>query len=384
MASTKRDYYEVLGLSREASETDIKKAYRRLAREHHPDANPEDPSAEERFKELTEAYEVLSDPRARQAYDTYGHQVPRAGAGTGPAGPGGDPFGGFQDIFEAFFGDRMGDSPFGSFFGGASGRAPARGGDAEVDVEITLREAAFETEREVRVQIVKECSVCDGIGGTQTRGCGTCGGAGAVRTVRNSLLGQMVSTQVCPTCGGRGRIIEVVCDNCRGSGRVAEVQTRSIRIPAGIESGMSIRVPGAGHAGERGAPAGDLYVKVSVGEDPELMRDEDDLIHRMRVNFVEAALGTEAEVPTLEGKTTMRVEPGTQPGTTLTLRGEGMPRLRRRGRGDLKVVVDVMVPTRITGEQRELLERFEAASGEETYRNGGGESFFDRLRSVFR
>ena len=381
MASTKRDYYEVLGLSREASQTEVKKAYRRLARDHHPDANPGDTGAEERFKELTEAYEVLSSPQARRAYDTYGHQVPRSG--TGATGTGGDPFGGFQDIFEAFFGDQFGESPFGSFFGSGT-RAPARGNDAEVEVQVTLREAAFEVEREVKVQIVKGCSVCDGVGGTKTSQCGTCGGAGAVRTVRQSLLGQMVSTQGCPTCGGRGRIIEVVCDNCRGSGRVSEVETRRIRIPAGIEDGMGIKVSGAGHTGERGAPAGDLYVRVKVEEDPELMRDGDDLIHRMRVNFVEAALGTEAEVPTLEGTTALKVEPGTQPGTTLTLRGEGMPRVRRRGRGDLKVVVDVMVPTRLNAEQRELLQRFEATSGEETYGNGGGESFFDRLRSVFR
>jgi molecular chaperone DnaJ len=381
LASTKRDYYEVLGLSREASETEIKKAYRRLARDHHPDANPGDTGAEERFKELTEAYEVLSNPQARRAYDTYGHQVPRSGAGT--AGTGGDPFGGFQDIFEAFFGDQFGESPFGSFFGSGT-RAPARGNDAEVEVQVTLREAAFEAEREVKVQIVKGCSVCDGVGGTKTSQCSTCGGAGAVRTVRQSLLGQMVSTQGCPNCGGRGRIIEAVCDNCRGSGRVSEVETRRIRIPAGIENGMGIKVSGAGHAGERGAPSGDLYVRVKVEEDPELMRDGDDLIHRMRVNFVEAALGTEAEVPTLEGTIAIRVAPGTQPGTTLTLRGEGMPRLRRRGRGDIKVVVDVMVPTQLNAEQRELLQRFEATSGEETYGNGGGESFFDRLRSVFR
>jgi molecular chaperone DnaJ len=381
LASTKRDYYEVLGLSREASETEIKKAYRRLVRDHHPDANPNDPDAEERFKELTEAYEVLSNPQARRAYDTYGHQVPqvpRSGAGTG-----GDPFGGFQDIFEAFFGDQFGERPFGSFFGSGT-RAPARGNDTEVEVEIALREAAFGAEREVKVQVIKGCSVCDGAGGTKTSQCGTCGGAGAVRTVRQSLLGQMVSTQGCPNCGGRGRIIEVVCENCRGSGRVSEVETRRIRIPAGIDDGMGIKVSGAGHAGERGAPSGDLYVRVKVEEDPELMRDGDDLIHRMRVNFVEAALGTEAEVPTLEGTTAVRVDPGTQPGTTLTLRGEGMPRLRRRGRGDIKVVVDVMVPTRLNAEQRELLQRFEATSGEETYGNGGGESFFDRLRSVFR
>jgi molecular chaperone DnaJ len=377
--ATKRDYYEILGLPREASEAEIKKAYRRLARDHHPDANPDDPGAEERFKELTEAYEVLSNPESRRAYDTYGHQIPRAGAGTrGTA----DPFGGFQDIFEAFFGDRFGSPSGGSFFGGS--HTPSRGSDIEVEVEVTLREAASGIEREVKVQTVKECSVCAGVGGTSTRQCGTCGGMGAVRTVRESFFGQMVSTQTCPTCSGSGKIIEVVCENCRGSGWVSVVTAQSIRIPAGIEDGMRIRIAGAGNAGERGGPSGDLYVKVRVGEDPELIRDGDDLIHRMRINFVEASLGTEVEVPTLEGTTEVRIEPGTQPGATLTLRGEGMPRLKRRGRGDLKVLVDVMVPTRISAEQRELLKRFEASSGEETYGNGGGESFFDRLRGVFR
>jgi molecular chaperone DnaJ len=377
--ATKRDYYEVLGLPRDASEAEIKKAYRRLARDHHPDANPDDSGAEERFKELTEAYEVLSNPESRRAYDTYGHQIPRAGAGTRGAA---DPFGGFQDIFETFFGDRFGGPSGGSFFGGS--RAPSRGSDTEVEVEVTLREAASGVEREVKVQTVKECSVCGGVGGTSTRQCGTCGGMGAVRSVRESFFGQMVSTQTCPTCSGSGRIIEVVCENCQGSGRVAELATHSIRIPAGIEDGMRIRVAGAGNIGERGAPSGDLYIRVRVGEDPELIRDGDDLIHRMRINFVEASLGTEVEVPTLEGTTEVRIEPGTQPGATLTLRGEGMPRLKRRGRGDLKVLVDVMVPTRLSAEQRELLKRFEASSGEETYGNGGGESFFDRLRGVFR
>ena len=377
--ATKRDYYEVLGLPREASEAEIKKAYRRLARDHHPDANPDDSGAEERFKELTEAYEVLSNPESRRAYDTYGHQIPRAGAGTRGAA---DPFGGFQDIFETFFGDRFGGPSGGSFFGGS--RAPSRGSDTEVEVEVTLREAASGVEREVKVQTVKECSVCGGVGGTSTRQCGTCGGMGAVRSVRESFFGQMVSTQTCPTCSGSGRIIEVVCENCQGSGRVAELATHSIRIPAGIEDGMRIRVAGAGNIGERGAPSGDLYIRVRVEEDPELIRDGDDLIHRMRINFVEASLGTEVEVPTLEGTTEVRIEPGTQPGATLTLRGEGMPRLKRRGRGDLKVLVDVMVPTRLSAEQRELLKRFEASSGEETYGNGGGESFFDRLRGVFR
>jgi molecular chaperone DnaJ len=379
--ATKRDYYEVLGVSREASEAEIKKAYRRAARSHHPDANPGDHEAEDRFKELTEAYEVLSNPEARRAYDTYGHQVPR-GAGAGGYS-GGDPFGGFQDIFEAFFGDRFGGPFGGSFFGTSPTQAPSRGSDTEVEVEISLREAAFGIDREVNVQVVRNCGVCEGVGGTESHVCPTCGGAGTVRTVRESILGQMVTSQTCSSCGGRGRIIDVYCDNCRGSGRISEVQTRRLRIPEGIETGMRLRISGAGHAGEPGAPAGDLYVRVKVKEDPELMRDGEDLIHRMKVSFVGAALGTEVDVPTLDGPAPVRIESGTQPGATLTLRGEGMPRIRRRGRGDLKVVVDVMVPTRLTAEQRELLERFEAVSGEETY-NGSGGSFFDRLRGVFR
>lgn len=373
----KRDYYDVLGVSRDASEAEIKKAYRRLARDHHPDANPGDPGAEDRMKELTEAYEVLSNSESRRAYDTYGHQVPRGGGGTYP---GGDPFGGFQDIFDAFFGDRFGA---GTFFGTSAPRGPRRGDDAEVEVEVSLREAAYGADREVNVQIIKNCLVCDGVGGTESRSCPTCRGAGAVRTVREGILGQMVTTQTCSTCGGRGRIIDEHCDNCRGSGRVSEIETRRLRIPAGIESGMRLRVSGAGHAGEPGAPPGDLYVNIRVKEDPELMRDGEDLVHRLKISFVEAALGTEVEVPTLDGAAPVRVAAGTQPGATLRLRGEGMPRMRGRGRGDIKVVVDVMVPTSLTGEQRELLERFEAVSGEETY-NGGGGSFFDRLRGVFR
>jgi molecular chaperone DnaJ len=375
--AAKRDYYEVLGVSKGASEAEIKKAYRRLARDHHPDVNSHDPGAEGRFKELTEAYEVLSNPESRRAYDTYGHQVPRGASG---GYPGGDPFGGFQDIFEAFFGDR----PFGgSFFGTSAPRGPSRGADVEVEVEVSLREAAYGVDREVNVQTAKNCSVCGGVGGTESHTCSTCGGAGIVRTVRESFLGQMVSTQTCSTCGGRGRIIDVYCEECRGSGRVSEVETRRLRIPEGIESGMRLRVQGAGHAGEPGAPPGDLYVTIRVEESPELMRDGEDLVHRMRISFVEAALGVEAEVPTLDGNAPVKIEPGTQPGTTLRLKGEGMPRMRRRGRGDLKVVVDVMVPTRLTGEQRELLKRFEAVSGEETY-NGGGDSFFDRLKGVFK
>jgi molecular chaperone DnaJ len=374
--ATKRDYYEILGVSREASEAEIKKSYRRLARSHHPDANPGDHEAEERFKELTEAHEVLSNPEARRAYDTYGHQVPRGGTYPG----GGESFGGFEDIFEAFFGDRFGG---GSFFGTSTPQGPARGSDAEVEVEVSLREAAFGADREVNVQVVSNCGICDGVGGTESHTCPTCNGAGSVRTIRESILGQMVTTGRCSTCGGRGRVIDVVCDNCRGSGRVSEIKTHHLRVPEGIEGGMRLRVSGGGHAGEPGAPPGDLYVRVKVNEDPELLRDGEDLIHHMRVSFVDATLGAEVDVPTLEGSRTVRLDAGTQPGATLTLRGDGMPRIRRRGRGDLKVIVDVMIPTRLSSEQRELLERFETVSGEETY-NGGGSSFFDRLKGVFR
>jgi len=376
--ATKRDYYEVLGVSREASEAEIKKSYRRLARSHHPDANPGDQEAEERFKELTEAYEILSNPEARHAYDTYGHQVPRGGGAGYPGG--GEPFGGFEDIFEAFFGNRFGG---GSFFGTSAAQGPVRGSDAEVEVEVSLREAAFGVDREVNVQVVSNCDVCDGVGGTESHTCPTCGGVGSVRTVRESILGQMVTTGRCSTCGGRGRVIDVACDNCRGSGRVSAIKTHHLRVPEGIESGMSLRVSGGGHAGDPGAPPGDLYVRMKVKEDPELLRDGEDLVHHMRVSFVDATLGAEVDVPTLDGSKAVRLEPGTQPGATLTLRGDGMPRLRRRGRGDIKVVVDVMIPTRLSSEQRELLERFETVSGDETY-NGGGGSFFDRLRGVFR
>ncbi|AHY46804.1 chaperone protein DnaJ [Rubrobacter radiotolerans] len=383
MAQTKRDYYEVLGVSRGASAQEIKKAYRKLARSHHPDANPNDPNAEERFKELTEAYEVLSNDESRRAYDTYGHNVPRGG-------PGGDPFGqgGVQDIFEMFFGNGgFGGGGFGSFgdsmFGAGTTRRVARGRDAEVDVEIDLSEAAFGVERTVRVQVVGNCTRCGGSGGEKTHACTTCGGSGTVRTVRNTMLGQMVSQGPCRDCGGTGEVIDVACSECRGSGKVSRFVERTVKVPAGIEDGMRLRVGGAGHDGDPGAPPGDLYLNIRVAEHPELVRDGDDLLYRTRINFVKAALGCEVEVPTLEGAEPLRIEPGTQPGTTIKLAGKGMPRLQRRGRGDMKVVVDVMVPTKLTNEQRELLERFESATDGETYSENGA-SFFDRLRGVFR
>lgn len=376
MSQTKRDYYEVLGVSRGASAQEIKKSYRKLARTHHPDANPEDPGAEDRFKELTEAYEVLSNDQARQAYDTYGHNIPRGG-GAG----GGDPFGqgGVQDIFEMFFGNGgFGDS----MFGGGGGRRVSRGRDAEVAVDLDLSEAAFGVEREIKVQVVGNCGKCGGSGGEKTHRCSTCDGVGAVRTVRNTMLGQMVSQGACPDCRGTGEVIDVACSECRGSGKVSRIVERTVKIPEGIEDGMRLRVSGAGHDGDSGAPPGDLYLNIRIAEHAELVRDGDDLIYRTRVNFVKAALGCEVEVPTLDGAEELRIEAGTQPGTTLKLGGKGMPRLQRRGRGDLKIVVDVMVPTKLTHEQRDLLEKFEAATGDDTYSEHS--SFFDRLRGVFR
>lgn len=375
----KRDYYEVLGVGRQADEQDIKKAYRKLAREHHPDANPGDTQAEDRFKELTEAYEVLSNTEARSAYDTYGHQVPRGGGG----GRGGDPFGGgggFQDIFDVFFGDSFG----GSFFGGSQQQTRRRGGDIETQVEIDLREAAFGVEREVEVNTIKSCTVCDGRGGERLKTCGTCNGQGAVRMVRETMLGQVMTTQACSTCNGSGRIVEEPCENCEGGGRISEYVRRKVKIPEGIEPDMQIRVPGGGHAGDYGAEPGSLYIKVKIKDDPDLMRDRDDLVYRLKVTFVEAALGTEKTVKTLNGEREVAVEPGTQPGSTIVLKAEGMPRLRRVGRGDLKVMLDVMVPTSLSSEQQELLRQFEGISDEDTYNGTNHHSFFDRLRSVFR
>jgi molecular chaperone DnaJ len=367
-----RDPYEVLGVSREASEQEVKKAFRRLARELHPDVNAHDPQAEEKFKEAAEAYEILSDSERRATYDRYGHDGLRSGG----FAPNFDAFGSINDLFDAFFG---GASPF----GGRTGPAP--GGDVAAAVEITLAEAAKGRKLEFSFEAVDRCEHCHGNGaepGTPIERCERCGGAGQLQGVTRTPFGQMVRTVVCDACHGDGRLPKQPCRRCRGRGRAAVSRTELLSIPAGISDGQRIRVGGRGHAGEAGAPAGDLYVLVRVRPDERFVREGDDLITALDVAAPLAALGATLEVPTLDGPSPIEVPAGVQPGEALTLRGQGMPSLRGGRRGDLRVVVHVVVPRRLTDEQRELLARLNDTLTEENLRSD--ESVLAKLRRAVR
>ena len=361
-----RDPYEVLGVARDASETQIKKAFRQLAMELHPDVNAHDPDAEQKFKEAAEANEILSDAERRATYDRYGHDGLRSGG----YAPNFDGFGSISDLFNAFFG------------GGPAGRGgPAQGNDVAVAIELDLLEAANGAKVEVAFEAIDRCEHCHGNGaepGTPIETCERCGGAGQLQAVTRTLLGQMVRTMVCDECHGDGRVPKQPCPECRGRGRVARQSTLEVEVPAGIADGQRIRLGGRGHAGEMGAPAGDLYVLVRVREDDRFVREGDDLITALDVAAPLAALGGTLEVPTLEGSASVELQPGTQPGEVLTLRGEGMPALRRGRRGDLRVVVNVLVPRRLNPEQRELMERLNDSLGEENLRSQ--ESVFSKLR----
>ena len=373
MATTERDYYELLGVSRNASEADIKRAFRRLARELHPDVN-DAPDAEERFKEVVEAYEVLSKPETRQLYDRYGHAGLRSGGFT----PGSVDFGSLSDLFAAFFGDDL--------FGGAPrARGRARGADVAAEVKIELVEAATGTTREVPVEISVSCDRCGGNGaepGTSPATCPTCEGSGYVQHVSRSAFGQFVRTQSCAQCGGSGRVVEHPCRRCSGSGRVVEERSLSVEIPPGIHDGQRIRLTGEGHAGALGGRAGDLFVLVRVAPDPRFVREGDDIFSTVDLTITQAALGAEVTIPTLQGDATLRFDPGTQPGEIRVLRGRGMPVLQGFGRGDHRVLVNVAVPRRLSDEQRTLLEEFDRRATDDNYREDEG--FFDKLKSVFR
>lgn len=367
-----RDPYEVLGISRDASEQDVKKAFRRLARELHPDVNAHDPQAEEKFKEAAEAYEILSDADRRATYDRYGHEGLRSGGFATNF----DAFGSISDLFDAFFG---GASPFGGHAG------PAPGGDVAVAVEIDLIEAAEGRKLEVSYEVVDRCEHCQGNGaepGTPIERCERCGGAGQLQGVTRTPFGQMVRTVVCDACHGDGRLPKQPCQQCRGRGRAAVQRTELISIPAGISDGQRVRVGGHGHAGEAGAPAGDLYVVVRVRPDDRFVREGDDLITALDVAAPVAALGAKLDVPTLEGPTAIEVPAGVQPGEVLTLRGKGMPSLRGGRRGDLRVVVHVVIPRRLSDDQRELFARLNDTLTEENLRSD--ESVFAKLRRAMR
>ncbi len=370
MATTERDYYELLGVSRSASDADIKKAFRRLARELHPDVS-DAPDAQDRFREVVEAYEVLSKAETRELYDRYGH----AGLRSGGFQPGHFDFGSLSDLFSAFFGDDL--------LGGRPGRA--RGADLAATVEIELVEAATGTTREVPFEVAVPCGHCGGAGaepGTEVTACPTCGGAGRLQHVSRSVFGEFVRTQTCSACAGTGRRIETPCTECRGSGRTVEERTLEVDIPAGIHDGQQIRLTGAGHAGALGARAGDAYVQVRIRHDPRFVREGDDIFSTVDLTMTQAALGATVTIPTLDGDTELEFEPGTQPGQTVVLQGRGMPVLQRHGRGDHRVLVDVVVPRHLTEEQRRLLTEFEAQVDERTYRPDEG--FFEKLKSAFR
>ena len=349
MSSTlPRDPYEVLGVARDADETTIKKAFRKLARELHPDVNAHDPQAEDKFKETAEAYEILSDPKRREIFDRYGHEGLRSGG----MRPNFDAFGSIGDLFEAFFGPGFG----GGFAASHSG--PIQGEDAIVGAEIDLGEAATGVTTTVAFEAVDPCSRCEGSGGepgTEVRRCDRCDGAGVVQMVTRSPFGQVMRTAACDACGGEGRIPESPCGECDGHGRVVRRRELGVEVPPGIGDGQRIRLQGRGHAGERGGPSGDLYVQIRVRPHEQLVRDGDDLVTALDVPAPLAALGATLPVDALAGPIDVEVPAGSQPGGMVTVRGAGMPQLRRpERRGDLRVVLNVVVPRRLSAEQREL------------------------------
>ncbi len=371
-ATTPRDPYEVLGVSRDAGEQEVKKAFRRLARELHPDVNAHDPDAEEKFKQAAEAYEILSDPERRATYDRYGHE----GLRTGGFAPNFDAFGSIGDLFNAFFGS------------GSFGGSEALGGDVAVAADISLRDAFEGRTVEVRFEAIDRCDRCHGNGaepGTPIERCDRCGGAGQLQGAVRTPFGQMLRTVLCDACGGDGRVPRNPCTRCHGHARLKVDRSEQVAIPAGIADGQRIRVSGRGHAGERGAAAGDLYVLVRVKPDERFVREGDDLITVLDVPAPLASLGASFEVPTIDE--TQRSQPlevpaGTQPGEVLTLRGQGMPQLRGRHRGDLRVVVNVLVPRGLDDEQRELLARFADTLRDEHLRQH--ESVLSKLRRALR
>jgi molecular chaperone DnaJ len=372
MATTQRDYYEVLGVARGAEDGEIKRAFRGLARELHPDVS-DAPDAQDRFREVVEAYEVLSKRETRELYDRFGH----AGLQGGGFSPTQFDFGSLNDLFAAFFGDDL--------FGVAGRQGRSRGADLGVQVEIGLAEAASGVTREVPFPVAVPCAGCGGSGaapGTTPVACATCGGSGRLQHVSRSAFGEFVRTQVCPACRGAGQQIEQPCPDCKGEGRTVEERTLEVEIPAGIHDGQQIRITGEGHAGTLGARAGDVYVEVSVKPDPRFVREGNNIFSTVHLTITEAALGATVTVPTLDGETELEFQPGTQPGEIRVLRGRGMPALQSFGRGDQRVLVNVTVPRRLTEEQRQLLEQFAASADDDTYE--ADEGFFAKLKSAFR
>lgn len=379
----KRDYYEVLGVSKSADATEIKKAYRKLALKYHPDKNPGDKEAEEKFKEAAEAYDVLSNEEKKRRYDQFGH------AGVGGAGQGG--FGGgmsMDDIFSQFgdiFGSFGGFSGFGGFGGGRSARRVNRGTNLRVKVKMNLQEIATGIEKKIKVKKYVACQHCNGTGakdGKSYSTCSTCKGSGQVTRVQNTILGAMQTTSTCPTCEGEGKIINEKCTFCNGEGVLMSEEVISINIPAGVGEGMQLSLSGKGNAARRGGVNGDLIVLIEEEEHPELVRDGNDLLYNVFIGYLEAVLGETVEIPTIEGKVKVKIEAGTQPGKILRLRGKGLPDVNGYGKGDLLAKVNVWIPKNLSKDEKKLVEKMKEAEG---FKPGSGDkkSIFSKMKDFF-
>ncbi len=381
----KRDYYEVLDVGKNATAEEIKKAYRKKALQYHPDKNPDNKEAEEKFKEAAEAYEVLSNQDKRQRYDQFGH----AGLGGSGSGFSGGGFSDIEDIFSAFgdiFGGHFGG--FGGFGGSRSrgGRRVSRGSDLRVKVKLDLKEVIEGAEKKLKVKKYVACVPCNGTGeknGSAHSTCGTCRGSGQVTRITNTLLGQMQTSSTCPTCQGEGKIITDKCHHCAGEGVIRDEEVINIKIPAGVGEGMQLNVSGRGNAGRRGGINGDLLVVITEEEHPDLIRDGNNLVYNLFLSFPEITLGTTAEIPTAEGKVKVKIEPGTQPEKILRLRGKGVPDVNGYGKGDLLVHVHVWIPKRLSNEEKRMLEKLQNCDGFKAGPSASEKSFFRKMKDIF-
>jgi len=384
---SKRDYYEVLGVAKGASADEIKKAYRKVAMQYHPDRNPGDKAAEEKFKEAAEAYEVLSDAEKRGQYDRYGH-AGLSGNGRGFSGSGNM---NMDDIFSQF-GDIFGDDLFGSFFGGGrrgggAGRARGvRGSNLRVKIKLNYEEIAKGVSKNIKVKKYVGCTTCSGSGAkdkNSVQTCSTCGGSGQVRRVSNTFLGQMQTVTTCPTCNGEGSIVTAKCTVCKGEGRVYGEETVSIDIPAGVQEGMQLSVGGRGNAGERGGPPGDLIILIEEEQHPELHRDGLNVAYELHLSFPDATFGFQAEVPTIDGKAKIKIPPGTQSGKIFRLKGKGFPGVNSYERGDQLIHVNVWTPQHLTPEEKSVLEKLNGSPNFQPKPDKNERSFFDKVREMF-
>lgn len=380
--STKRDYYDVLGVGKSVDATEIKKAYRKLAMKYHPDKNPGDKEAEERFKEINEAYEVLSDETKRRNYDQFGHEGVNGQGFGGAGGFGGQGFGGFDDIFGDIFGDMFG----GGFGGGRQRRrGPERGADIKQRVNISFEEAAFGKKVQVKINRSEECEECNGSGakpGTSKKTCPTCNGSGQVQSVQRTPFGNIASTRTCSTCNGEGEVIDSPCTKCHGKGSIRKTKTIEVDIPAGIDEGQMIKLGGQGELGSRGGPRGDLYIEVNVNAHPLFTREGYDVYLEMPITFAQATLGDKIQVPTLDGKVEYEIPEGTQTGTVFRLKGKGIPKLRSNVRGDQYVKVTVEIPKKLNDKQKELVRQFAKECGQEVHQRQ--KTLSDKIDNFFK